>query len=399
MGHERLAVVEPGRAVEAAFHLKAKQRVCIEGRRVHDAFVLQVALVYVAAKPHGAPVFELGKRKLLQTLDGQVQVAHPACLDDVAQAPHRVGAHVGLVGGGRRYQADVVARVHAQHLAGELLRGEAPGDDQLGVAIAQAHVEFARRLPKGHDEHVLHIGHIALLHHAQLFCRRAPFMRLAQITGAFAQVAREIRVNLVGVFRARRLGIGLLGHKAILLHESGEHVPLPAVVYRPCQDEGHLAAVERLVERIENLLEKPVALLQFVEKQSPGLRELEVVELVALDHLLAHRVQRRKHPAAPRTLLIAARALLQLHIETQRVFRQAFRHARSTAHPHRADRVFRDDTRPVLGKRGEDLLESIDGKLASRVLLLPCRHMLLATPSPHLAPGCHALKDSAARMP
>ena len=220
------------------------------------------------------------------------------------------------------------------------------------VAVAQAHVKVRRRLAEAGDEEPVDLADHGALERSEVVGRDAGRGALAQTLGGAAQIAREVGVHLGGVARAGGLGHGLLRTDAVLLDEALEHVPLTAVADGVGQQVGNEPTVERLVERVENVLEEPVALLEFVPKERVGLAELKGLEVVALDDAVAHGVEAGKHPAAAGAPLVAALALLDLDVKRERVGGHALRHARSGADARGGHGVFGDG----VGAVGEELI-------------------------------------------
>ena len=351
VGHERLAKVQALRLVERALHGKAQEAVHVERRRVHDALVSKVALGHVAAKPHGKPVLELGHGKLLEPCGREVKVADATVLDDVSEATHREAPAKGLVGRGRADQRHVVVELHAHGLVEELPGREVARERDLVVLVAKPHVEALWRLAQAGGEQRIDVSHHLLFHGEEVVLVSARSRRLAQALGRRTQVAREVGVHLAGVLGAGRLGHRLLGNDAILLDEALEHVPLTAVANGIGKQVRHQTTGEGLVEGVEDVLEEPIALLELVEEEGVGLRELEGLELIELDRAEAHGVQACEHPAAAGAFLVGALPLRDLDVKLQRVLRDALGDAGGLAQAHRAHGVLRDDVRPLRGKR------------------------------------------------
>ena len=372
MRHEALAVVEALGAVEAALHREPEEAVDVERGGVHDALVADEALGHVAAEPHGQAVLELRHGKLLQALDRQVEVAHAAGLDHVAEAVDRVGVAEGLVDRGRGDDAHVVVDRHGDDLVEELLRRVGAGEHELVVLVAQADVELHGGLAQAGDEQACDLAHHLLLHGAQVVGADAGLVALAQALGGSAQVAGEVGVHVARVGRAGRLGHGLLGHHAVLAHEGTEHVPLAAVGDGVREQVRHEAAGQRLVERVEDVLEEPVALLDLVEEQGVGLRELEGLEVVAVDDAGAHGVEAREHPAAARALLVAALALADLDVKGAGVGGDGLRHAGDLADALRGDGVLGDDVGALLDELRAHCAEVLEGDRLHLVHVSSC---------------------------
>jgi len=184
---------------------------------------------------------------------------------------------------------------------------------------------------------------------------------IAQLARAFAQVARQVSVKASRVLAVRGLGHGLLRHHAVFLHQRAEHIPLPAIAHRVGKQEGHHAPVERLVERREDVLQEPVALLELVPIQRVSLRQLEFLHAVFLHDARAHRVQAREHPAPAGTLLVGTRTLLHLDVEGGGVERSCLGHFRHAAHALARHGVLRHDVRAIGAKRRIAALDILEG--------------------------------------
>ena len=223
----------------------------------------------------------------------------------------------------------VVVECYAYRLGKEFLRREGTFEHELVVFVAQTYVEACGRLTQAGGKQGLYLAHHAFLESEQVVHADARFVRLAQTLGCSAQVAREVLVHVMGVARASRLGHGFLGNHAVLLCETPKHVPLSAIANGVGEQKRHQPSVKRLVKRVEDVLQEPIALFEFVEVKWIGLTQLEGLEVVFLYGSVTEGIETGKHPAATGSLLVAAISLRYLHVEgLDSVCGNCLRHAR-----------------------------------------------------------------------
>src|SRR5664279_3234008 len=100
----------------------AVDEVIFEDRRVQDTEVLLFKLAHVAAEPYGPAGDQHIDRRLLEGLNGGVQVPDTLRLDDIAQVADRVQMVHGFVGRRTVDEADLVLQVHTDVPPKEILR-------------------------------------------------------------------------------------------------------------------------------------------------------------------------------------------------------------------------------------------------------------------------------------
>lgn len=161
--------------------------------------------------------------------------------------------------------------------------------------------------------------------------------------GILAQQVRKHRVQLGGVVGAVGLGLGLMRHHAVLLHQGAHHIPVAAVGHGRREQPVDLAIVQRLVGRGHHVLEEPGGALQLVEERQVGLGQLEgaLGQIQLLLNVEAQHVQAGEHPATARHLLVGHG--LVVHVDGKREVRRA--HALEHLH------TFRRLQNAVLGHR------------------------------------------------
>ena len=114
------------------------------------------------------------------------------------------------------------------------------------------------------------------------------------------------------------LGLGLVRHHAVLLHQGAHHIPVTAVGHGRREQPVDLAVIQRLVSRGHRVLEEPSSALKLVEERQVGLGQLEgaLRQIQLLLNVEAQHVQAGEHPAAARHLLVSHG--LVVHVDGKR---------------------------------------------------------------------------------
>ena len=182
-------------------------------------------LQHVGAEPNGLAVLQGVDDVALQLLHRHVQI-QVATLGNLVGILDGVHAAVGLVVAGHVDDADVVVQVDGHILLQELQRGDAEVGMVVALGIVVGEVELLHRLTEAHGQHAVHLGKHFLLGGLGILVLLG---HSAQLQGILAQQVRKHRVQLGGVVGAVGLGLGLVRHNAVLLHQGAHHIPVAAV--------------------------------------------------------------------------------------------------------------------------------------------------------------------------
>ena len=294
MGGEALGLVHG--------ELHAEHRLQVVQVEVHDTGVAVAVLQHVGAEPNGLAVLQGVDDVALQLLHRHVQV-QVATFGNLVGILDGVHAAIGLVVAGHVDDADVVVQVDGHVLLQELQRGDAEVSMVVALGIVVGEVELLHRLTEAHGQHAVHLVEHFLLD------GRSVLVLLghgAQLQGVLAQQVREHRVQLGGVVGAVGLGLGLVRHHAVLLHQGAHHIPVAAVGHGRREQPVDLAVTQRLVSRGHRVLEEPSSALKLVEERQVGLGQLEgaLRQIQLLLNVEAQHVQAGEHPAAARHFLV-----------------------------------------------------------------------------------------------
>ena len=301
MVHRAMAEVEHCALIE--FKGEAKRGLIVEGLIVPSVVVLVAEETDIASKPDDFAGKELTDDGVLEVLHLDVEVVDELTLEDIAKLIDREVAQERLVGGWRIDEGLIFVDLFSDVFVEEGLRGESLLMELfLGVDVFE--FELLGWHAKGIEEEAVDALHRLVLQRADF---RFPSFggKLMGLIGEVADDRVHEEVRLAGVIGLECLWEAIFGHKAVLLHEVDEHIPLSAIGYGIIQDELEDAFVGGILGEGDDRLEGVVGFLDFVKKGDVVLAELERwgdVELLRDD--FAKDIETRKDPAAPAGLLV-----------------------------------------------------------------------------------------------
>ena len=338
-----VAVFEALRLVEG--EVGAEQLVDAHGVAVEVPGAAQRELHAVAGEPDRVPCRDLVDGGLPEHVERHVHEFHVAGLGHVRGEADAVALVERTARHRHVAQRDQIVHVDRHVFAVELHRRDAEVADLLAFVLAALRgvigflrvlrvallivllrvvvhageeIETFRRLAERDRADAVHGRHVVVLDRTQLFHRRALGMTVAQVGGEFTQLGVQVLLERVGILGVRGLRVCGFRHQAVLVHQRGEHLPPAAVIGRTIVDLLEDTAVGRLVDGGQHVLQIRVRLLQCIPEEQVGFGEFEIVEVPAVHHLVAQRVERGEHPATAGAALVRDRPLLEFDGEVAR---------------------------------------------------------------------------------
>lgn len=126
-----------------------------------------------------------------------------------------------------------------------------------------------------------------------------------------AQFRRDQPVHLAAVLGVEVIRVDGVRDQAILPHQVIHHVPLAAVRDGVLEELLDQTTGEILADRLDDLLQEPVCLLDLVPVEEVGLAELQLGHVVFPHQRYAEDIGRREDPAPARRALVGDGAALQ----------------------------------------------------------------------------------------
>ncbi len=240
MGHQCLVVFQPAGLIQIETSLVERLQLvelCVPQPQlpVHH-------LANIAAKPDRLAADDGLPGDLLDQVDLDVQVLDHVAADDVAEVFHRVGLAKGVARVVN--QADVLIQRNGDVLRGELLRGHLLITVEVPVPIGPLPGEAIRRGSQVNAEDAVNIGQYLFLLLLDLIGSSAAGVQHPQGASALAQFRQQDLIHPPG--GGRRLG---LRHECewdqpVLVDQVDEHVPLPAIIQWPVEQEANGTVVD-----------------------------------------------------------------------------------------------------------------------------------------------------------
>ena len=277
MGHSGLVILQARRFIHT--EISAIDTGVVEKLRVPNSLVPVHLLAGIAAHPHRLAIQQHSHGQVFHQLDVHVQVADGNSIDHVAQVFDGVGAtgRTGLPG--VMHQAHIIVHGRDDVLLGKLGRSHLAIPVELIVLVGPLPVEPAGRSPQVDAQDLVNHIQRLVLGLAHRIQARLVGVALANRLRPLPQLVVEDEVHAHGVAGTLRLRHHFFGHRAVLLDQADEHIPLPAIVDRALQQPGNGPVIYRPTGGFDYRLQQKVGPLQLVPKHDVILAVLELFQI------------------------------------------------------------------------------------------------------------------------
>ena len=292
--------------------LHSSQRLVVEVSEVERALAAAEEFAHVAREVHRRVVPDARDGHFLDALDGQVHVEPVLSVIDVAVVLDFVDLTIFAARVVHHHNV-AVFQVFAYIFGVERLRCEFLHAHNLSLAVAARPLELRRRFSKAEGENAIDVlEHLNLLRF-KLFHRG--FLRflsfgsrlrvcLTQSESVLAELEFQKHSHLRGVVAAEGLRHRLGRHNAIFGEQVGHPRELPAVAQRIAEQPVNLTVIVRKRPRVDDALKKEVGFLNLVVEEDIVLRELELRQVIFLNHPRPQHIKPSEQPAPSGRLLV-----------------------------------------------------------------------------------------------